>query len=189
LQGVHSVELTAADESTLQRFFDANPLYFVAIHGEPAHPGEAHEAIHATLPAGWPFTKKWLIGWLDAGGSLVAIANIVSDLLAAGVWHVGLFIVATHRHGSGDALVLYRSLETWASAHGAKWLRLGVVRGNERAERFWEKHGFVETRTREMVMGPRTNTVRVMVKPLTNEPLERYLALVPRDRPGNIDAA
>ena len=52
-------------------------------------------------------------------------------------------------------------------AGGAKWLRLGVVAGNTRAERFWEKCGYREVRTREGVrMGERLNTLRVMMKPL-----------------------
>ena len=113
-----------------------------------------------------------------------AMANVVSDLLAPGVWHIGLFIVATSRYGTGDAQALYRGLETWAAANGANWLRRGVVQGNVRAERFWEALGFVQTRTRSGVeMGKLTNTLRVMVKPLASGTLEQYLSLVERDRP------
>jgi len=82
-----------------------------------------------------------------------------------------LFIVATARHGTGDAQVLNEGLEDWARANGAKWLRLGVVQGNVRAERYWESLGYIQTRTREgMQMGKLTNTVRVMVKRSPAEP-------------------
>lgn len=183
IAGLHTIELTAELESTLQRFFDANPEYFQAVLGEPAGPDEAHEEIHGELPAGWTFTKKWLVGYLEADGSLVAMANVVSDLLAPGVWHIGLFIVATSRQGTGAAQRLYRGLEEWAASNGASWLRLGVVQGNARAERFWQSLGYVETRTRTGVqMGKRTNALRVMVKPLGNLTLDDYLSLVPRDR-------
>jgi predicted GNAT superfamily acetyltransferase len=115
---------------------------------------------------------------------LVAMANIISDLLAPGVWHIGLFVVATSRHGTGDAQTLHHGLETWAIANGAHWLRLGVVQGNARAERFWESLGYFETRTREgIVMGKLKNTIRVMVKPLAGDSLEQYLSLIERDRP------
>ncbi len=51
-------------------------------------------------------------------------------------------------------------------ASGAQWLRRGVVVGNTRAERCWERPGYVEVRRRDgIVMGVRSNTVRVMVKP------------------------
>jgi GNAT superfamily N-acetyltransferase len=184
IAALRTVELGAGDEPLLQRFFDDNPAYFITVHGEPASPDEAHEAIHGLPPAGWSFTKKWLLGYVDGAGALVAMADVITDLLAAGVWHVGLFIVATARHGSGDAQRLHEGIERWASDHGARWLRLGVVSGNSRAERFWESMGYMQVRTREGVaMGKLTHTLRVMVKPLRGHTIEELLSLVPRDRP------
>jgi GNAT superfamily N-acetyltransferase len=184
LAGLRTVELGADDEPLLQRFFEANPPYFLAVFGEPAGPDAARDEIRDLPPAGWSFTQRWLLGYAAADGELAAVADVVSDLLVPGVWHIGLFIVATPRQGSGDAQVLYRRLESWATGEGARWLRLGVVQGNARAERFWEAQGFVETRTRTRAeMGKRTNTLRVMVKPLSAGTLDAYLAFVPRDRP------
>jgi len=61
---------------------------------------------------------------------------------------------------------------------------LGVVEGNTRAERFWEKAGFVQVRKRYSVeMGNLVNTLRIMAKPLAGGTLAEYLALVSRDRP------
>jgi ribosomal protein S18 acetylase RimI-like enzyme len=111
------------------------------------------------------------------------MANVTSDLLASGVWQLGLFIVATARHGIGEAQMLYRELEAWMAANGAAWVRLGVVLGNARAERFWERQGFGDVRRRlDVVMGQRSNTLRVMAKPLTGQSIEAYLQLVARDR-------
>ena len=184
IAALRCVEITPDREAELQRFFDANPAYFIAVGGEPAHSNEAHEEIHGALPAGWHYTRKWLIGYLDAKGTMVAMANVVTDLLVVGVWHIGLFIVETARHGSGDARALHRGLENWARSHGAEWLRLGVVQGNTRAERFWESEGYVQTRIREGIeMGQRVNAVRVMVKPLAGGTLGEYRTRVPRDRP------
>ena len=125
-----------------------------------------------------------LVGYVDDKNALVAMAIVVSDLLAARVWHVGLFIVATSRHGTGLAQELYDGLEAWAAANGATWLRLGVVKGNARAERFWERQGFIQVRLwHDVKMGRLTNTLRTMVKPLTGESIEIYLSRVERDRP------
>ena len=69
--------------------------------------------------------------------------------------------------------------------NGARWVRLGVVVGNHRAERFWERQGFTEVRRRDgLTMGQRVNELRVMVKPLDGGQIADYLAMVPRDRPG-----
>jgi len=182
--GFDAIEIGADSVALLQRFFDANPDYFLAVNGEIAGVGEAHEEVQSSLPAGWPFTRKWVVGIVDSNGALVAMMNIVSDLLAAGVWHIGLFMVGVEARGTGLAPALLRRLERWAIAGGATWLRLGVVAGNARAEKFWESAGFVEVRRREGVaMGRKINSVRVMVKPLAGETLPDYLQQVARDRP------
>ena len=62
-------------------------------------------------------------------------------------------------------------------------MRLGVVQGNARAERFWASLGYVAVRQRQGVqMGQRLVTVRNMVKPLAGGRIEEYFALVPRDQ-------
>ena len=184
LEGLATLELAPVDAPLLQRFFDDNPAYFLAVQGERAGPDEAREEIQSLPPSDWPFTKKWLIGYVDGDGRLVAFANVISDLLAPDIWHIGLFIVATAWHGQGRAQALYDELEGWARGGGAQWLRLGVVEGNVRAERFWAARGFVPLRTRSGYrMGSRTNDVRTMFKALGEGTQEAYLALAVRDRP------
>ena len=69
-------------------------------------------------------------------------------------------------------------------ASGAAWIRLGVVSVNARAERFWQRQGYVETRVRDAItMGERVNAVRVLVKALEGGDLATYLGRFPRDRP------
>jgi GNAT superfamily N-acetyltransferase len=183
LPSLRVIRLGDAEVPLLQRFFDANPAYFVAVQGESAQPNEAHDEVHGEVPADFGYSEKLVIGWQQADGDLAAMATVVTDLLAAHVWHIGLFIVASARHGNGDARRLHDSLESWAQDHGARWLRLAVVQGNARAERFWTSCGYMQVRVREgLVMGRRTNTVRVMLKPLADETLDEYLAQVPRDR-------
>jgi len=177
-------EMDIRDVERLQRFFDANPEYHVAVNGEPPRSDEARQEFESSLPAGWPFAKRWLLQFTDADDSMVAMADAIEDLFAAGVWHLGLFVVATPLHGGGAAYRLYDDLETWMRGSDARWLRLGVAEGNVRAERFWEKVGYVEVRKRiGVAMGQRVNTLRVMVKPLAGGRLVDYLAAVARDRP------
>jgi ribosomal protein S18 acetylase RimI-like enzyme len=127
-----------------------------------------------------------VIGLRDAVGELRALADVISDLLAPGVWHLGLFIVAVELHGTGAALDCYQALECWMRSQGARFVRLGALAGNERAARFWRARGFVGTRRREGVsMGRLTHTLIAMAKPLGDTTLAEYLTLVPRDRPGS----
>ena len=178
------------DAAQVQAFYDANPAYFVSVSGKPALPTDGLDDLRELPPADWAWTGRWYIGWFDADDRLAAICDVTSDLLADSVWHLGLFIVDTARHGRGDAQRLYRALEDWAHANGAAWMRLGVVQGNARGEAFWARQGYVEVRVREgLTFGDATRAVRVMAKPLRDGSnkggwIDAYLAIVPRDRPG-----
>ncbi len=180
---LRTLELTAAQAPLLQAFFNANPDYFVIVHGEPAHRHEALEEINSKPPKDFSFSRKWVVGYQDRDGRLAAMATVLTDLLAPGICHIGLFMVATHLYGTGIAHALYQGLEDWAVAHDSTWMRLGVVQGNVRAERFWQSLGYVPLRTRDNVeMGILTNTVVTLAKPLTGQSLAQYLEQVPRDR-------
>jgi hypothetical protein len=179
--------LGQGDAAELQRFFDANPEYFLSVDGEPpARDAAAHELVDFP-PAGMPYRAMLLLGASDGddrSGALTAMATVVEGFIAEHVWHIGLFIVATPLHGGGAAHAIYRALERWMLDCGASWIRLGVVAGNAGAERFWERSGYVETRRRgPIAMGSKKNVLRVMVKPLAGGTVDEYLGLVQRDRP------
>ncbi len=186
--GFRARTLVASDVPALQHFFEENPEYFLAVNGDPPRESEAQEEFDELPPAEISFNKRWLIGFTEETGNLVGIADILSDILAAHVWHIGIFIVATSLHGTGVALSFYEAMESWMASNGAQWVRLGVVEGNVRAEHFWRKSGYSEVRKRTGIqMGSRTNTVRVLVKPLSNGTLAQYQSLVARDNPQSSD--
>ncbi|WP_339428071.1 GNAT family N-acetyltransferase [Pseudomonas sp. RA_105y_Pfl1_P41] len=183
--GIRVVELCASDEAELQRFFERAPDYFIAVNGEPATPTEAREELHGQLPTGWTCRRMYWLGYRDADDQWVAVVNIAADLLASGVWHIGLLLVDSCLHGTGLAQRLHADLEKWAAKKGAQWLRLTVVIGNIKAERFWPRLGYAQVRTREGVtMGRQVNRVSIQVKALAGGAVEDYLRLVARDRPG-----
>ncbi len=183
--GIRVVELLVSDAAELQHFFEQAPAYFIAVNGEPAGPTEAREELQGYLPAGWRCSRMYWLGYRDAQDQLVAVVNIAADLLAAGVWHIGLLLVHTRLHRTGLARQLHADLESWAASKGAQWLRLTVVVGNTRAERFWPKLGYVSVRTREgITMGRQVNTVSIQVKALAGGRMDEYLEKVELDRPG-----
>ena len=177
-------ELAPADAPAVQRLYEATPSYFRIVLGEDPAPDAARETFERRPPPDMPFTRKRVIGLREAAHGLVAVADVIEDLLAPRVWHLGLFLVPERLQGTGLALRAYDALESWVRSSGARWLRLGAVRGNDRAERFWRARGYCEIRRRTGVeMGRRVNELLVMVKPLADAPLAEYLELVPRDRP------
>lgn len=185
---LRAVTLVEADLPELQRFFEANPLYFETVNGAPARPDEAAREFHDRPPASMPCGAVRMLGLRDEAGELVAMASVLENLLAPAVWHIGLFIVATRLHGSGAAAAFHRGLQAWAMSRGARWMRLGVVCGNTPAERFWQKAGYVELRQRDGArIGDLTQRLSVRVKPLAegdaDAEIAEYLRRVDRDRP------
>jgi RimJ/RimL family protein N-acetyltransferase len=184
IEGIRVVELLGGDEAELQGFFEQAPDYFLAVNGEPATPTEARDELQGQLPAGWQCRRLYWLGYRNTQNQLVAVVNIAADLLATGVWHIGLLLMDARLHGTGLAQRLHADLERWALEQGAHWLRLTVVIGNTKAERFWPKLGYVQVRTREgITMGRQVNRVSIQVKPVAGGQIDEYLALVARDRP------
>ena len=181
---LRAVELDADDVPALQRFFEANPEYFFDATGEPPAADEALHELHDQPPADVTWSRTWVLGFVDDAGALVAMASVASDFMAEGVWLIGLFVVASSLHGTGTSATVYQALESWIRGNGGRWLRIAVVVGSAKPERFWPKVGYTDVRRRSGVsMGRRVNTLRIMVKPLAGGGVPEYLALVARDRP------
>ncbi len=173
--GWQATELHPTDVPRLQTFFDANPFYFLTVGGEGPRSTTAQEEFDSVPPPEFSYSRRWMLAWTDDDGAMVGAADVTADFVAPRVWHIGLFIVATSLHGRGAAATMYRQLEQWIRAGGAQWLRLGVVLGNTRAERFWERQGYGELRQRhDIPMGVRSNTVRVLMKPLGGAPSQNF---------------
>jgi GNAT superfamily N-acetyltransferase len=176
-------ELRASEVPQLQALFDANPEYFLAINGARAAADAAQAEFDELPPPHLAYGRRYVAGVFTRADALVGLVGVLADFMAPGVWHIGIFLLATALHGSGAAPRLHAALERWALAGGARWLRLGVVAGNARAERFWDRRGYGLVRMRSGVdTGGRINEVKVMVKPLHGDGIDAYLALIPRDR-------
>lgn len=184
-EGSTLMPLELQDAGALQVFLEANPRYSEIVSGRPWLQGEALSELAEMPPAHWAHGAVHKLAALHPRtGAWQAYVDLVEGLFHERVWHIGLFLVDQGLHGSGFAAVLLTELEKQARAQGAKWMRLGVVVGNARAERFWLRQGFVETRQRSGVaMGLLSQTLRVMVKPLCQAGLDEYLSLVRRDQP------
>lgn len=177
-------ELVAADLPRLQTLCDANPDDLLAVRDRPPGPDAArhafdgHPARHLLRP------RRWNAGFFAREGPMIGVTEVVADRFTEGVWHIGLFVVAKAPRGPGVAQALYPGFEAWAAGEGARWLRLDVVAGHARAERFWRAHGWREVGLRRGV-GTGGRTLRRLIKPLAGDDLAVYLDLVPGERPGS----
>jgi RimJ/RimL family protein N-acetyltransferase len=183
--GWHAVAAGRDIAPELQQFYEANPGYWQLTHGRAPDPVEAESGFDIRPPDDMPYSDLpvWVIRD-RATGRIVGEVSAATDLLASGVIHLGFFLIETALHGSGFASEVYASYEAWAVQRGARWLRLGVVAANARAEAFWRARGYLELCRRDgYVLGDRTHQLIVMMKPIGSNTMADYLAAVPRDRP------
>ena len=61
------------------------------------------------------------------------------------VVHLMAMWVQPKNRGSGGADELVSAVVAWARSDGAKWVRLKVIQGNDRARYFYERMGFRPT--------------------------------------------
>jgi RimJ/RimL family protein N-acetyltransferase len=179
-----AVQAGECDLAALEAFFRESSGYYESVEGRPADASDGTEFLHALPPPDFSYRDHYSLLLRDAQGRIDGLMNLATDLPAAGVWHLGFFIIANRLHGTGFAQRAHAVYEHWARSCGVDWLRLGVVTQNLRAQRFWLRQGYIQTRRREgIAMGNLTNTVILMMKPLTGRSLTEYLQRVPRDRP------
>ncbi|RLV57064.1 GNAT family N-acetyltransferase [Aeromicrobium phragmitis] len=74
---------------------------------------------------------------------------------------------APEAHGSGTAAALLTHTVAWATAEGAASVWLGVNGLNQRAQRFYAKHGFEVVGERRFQVGQRIEDDLVLEKPLS----------------------
>lgn len=168
----------------LQAFAESNPEYWLLTHGHPPAADDAATSFDWHPPADMGYSEHlWFLVRDVSSREIVAQIGVAADLLAAGVYHLGFFMTATRTHGTGFAHRLYEAYERWAIDRGARWLRLGVVEVNQRAEAFWRRSGYVEVRRQDnYVLGDLSHVLITMAKPMRGETLRDYLDAVPRDR-------
>ncbi|WP_184044755.1 GNAT family N-acetyltransferase [Inhella inkyongensis] len=180
-----AVALGTEDAPQLQAFLDLNPRYSQIVAGRPWLPDEALQELTETPPPDWPQGRTWKLALLGPDGDCQGLLVYSEDLLAHGVWHLGLLLIDERLQRQGLARHWVDAFERHARACGARWVRLGVVVGNAPAEAFWSARGWAEAKRREGVqIGELVQDLRVMVKPLAGDAnLDEYLELVSRDRP------
>ena len=128
------------DEATLRA------LRLQALTDDPDAFGSTYERELARTTADW---QRWLapgvtfiVNHGDEARGLVAGAHDAND--RAIVQLMAMWVHPALR-GTGAAAALVAALLAWAAAQGGRDVRLLVIARNDRARRFYERHGFTAT--------------------------------------------
>ena len=125
------------DEPTLRA------LRLQALTDTPEAFGSTLERELARTTADW---QRWMSPGatfiLDASGAAKGLIAGAFDADHAGAVQLIAMWVDPALRGTGAADALVSALLAWAAVEGARAVRLRVVKANERAIRFYERHGF-----------------------------------------------
>jgi GNAT superfamily N-acetyltransferase len=177
---------TETDRPALAAFCRANPGYDILLTGQVSDETEWVDDFLNDLPPaefGWTATHKLIAFEAGRSSEILAVMDVSENMIVAGVGHIGLFQVAEARFGTGLADGLYEGLENWLASRGMDAFRLGVLQANPRGQRFWNRHGYVLSRTRNAPDGS-GRVSNVMMKSLRPTTLADWHARVQRDDPG-----
>ncbi|HEX8312802.1 MAG TPA: GNAT family N-acetyltransferase, partial [Chthoniobacteraceae bacterium] len=143
-----------ADTSEVVRLYERCREYFLLQDGVVPTLASAHELFN-DVPPEKNIQDLTVWGWRGDDG-LDAIAAILRDYPVDGKWYLGFMIVDATQRGGGLGRSIYSAIENWATARGAREIRLAVLEANQRGERFWRSLGFAERRR----LGPDTFKMR-----------------------------
>ena len=98
------------------------------------------------LPPGKDMRDKYYLGYYD-GGKLIAVIDLIMAFPGESTAFIGFFMTDVSVQNAGIGSGVIGELCGKLSRAGVKSVRLGWVKGNPQAERFWHKNGFTETGT------------------------------------------
>lgn len=98
----------------------------------------------SALPPGKDMRDKYYLGYYDKK-NLIAVLDLIMDYPAQSMAFIGFFMTDITVQNAGVGSGIIDELCECLNGMGIRKIRLGWVKGNLQAERFWHKNGFAET--------------------------------------------
>jgi RimJ/RimL family protein N-acetyltransferase len=98
----------------------------------------------SALPPNKTLDDKYYVGYYEED-KLIAVMDLIMDYPEEKGAFIGFFMTDTGVQNKGIGSSIIEELCAALSQFGVSSIRLGWVKGNPQAERFWHKNGFIET--------------------------------------------
>lgn len=119
-----------------------NPLYYE--HCPPFVTEGSIRKDMSALPRDKGPEDKYYVGYFD-GDRLIAVMDLIRACPDERTAFIGFFMTDRREQRRGVGSGIIRELCDYLRQEGMAAVRLGWVKGNPQAERFWHKNRFVET--------------------------------------------
>jgi GNAT superfamily N-acetyltransferase len=155
-------QLNTADLAKLQELCEKCTDYFELAEGNPAGENAAHHILTG-LPEGKQNSDKFALGvFFNNTENLIGVIDIVQNFPISGEWILGLLLIDPIYRNRGTGQEVYRALSEWCRKNAAISMRIGVLKDNDHALRFWQRLGFVEVERKNKKFGSKMHTVIFM---------------------------
>ena len=135
-------ELGASEVPQILSLCRGNPLFYRHC---PPPPSEARVIRDMNaLPPRTERKDKHYLGYFD-GEKLIAVLDLIMGYPDGDSAFVGFFMTDASVQNAGVGSGIVEELCAALARGGVRRVRLGWVRGNPQAERFWHRNGFAET--------------------------------------------
>jgi ribosomal protein S18 acetylase RimI-like enzyme len=133
--------LNIGDENIVQVLCEQCPDYFKIVKNEKPGKDAGHEIL-TDLPPGKNLSDKFVFGFFNADGKLIAVADVVRGWKDEDEWTIGLLLIHPAERGRGLGKTIHEFIKNFAKTNDAVKLRIGVVEQNIKAINFWTKQGY-----------------------------------------------
>jgi ribosomal protein S18 acetylase RimI-like enzyme len=120
----------------LQSLYDRCPDYVQLAFGEPARASAAEED--------FAFQRNIVFGIYSRDAEMIGALELMRDYPKADEWWIGLLLLDPRARGAGLGERICRTTFDWIAGEGGRAVWLGVLKPNERAQKFWRNLGFVD---------------------------------------------
>jgi len=140
----------------LQSLYDRCSDYVQLHFGVAAHPTAAEED--------FAFGRNMIFGIYSRAGQLVGALEMMRDYPKPDEWWIGMLMLEPQARGQGFGERICKMTFDWIAREGARAVWLAALQGNERANKFWRKVGFVDVEWQPYIASNGYETYVVLMK-------------------------
>lgn len=160
IHGYKIKHLTKDNNNIVERLCEKCSDYYILSDGKLPSKDEI-DKIFTDLPPNKNLKDKFLLG-VYKSDELVGIVDIIKDFPTIEEWMLGLMLIEPKERGNGLGKIIHEALVRWAKKLGAKSFRIGVLKDNYEAFKFWSALGYIKIKEFNMDFTLKTHIVNVM---------------------------
>lgn len=103
---------------------------------------DAGRRILESLPPQKGYSDKFVFGLYDGENILIGLIDIVKNYPSEGEWMLGFLLIHPQERNKGWGKLLHKGLINWIRSQKGDKLRIGVLKENQKAFKFWSSRGY-----------------------------------------------